>query len=52
MMLLEALEISNDGILNILERLLTSLSLRKTPRESRTFSDKDAIFILLNQDPI
>ena len=47
-MFFQALEITLDGIANIRHRFVTSLALRNTAGQDRTFGDEHAILIRFN----
>lgn len=45
-------KVKRDGFLNILDGLCSGLPLRNAAGQRRDFGDKDAVLVLLNQDPI
>lgn len=48
-MLLQALQVSLDRILNVLKCLFPGFALRNTAGQRRTFGNKNPVFILLNE---
>jgi hypothetical protein len=45
----QAVEVSLDGVLNILYRFVSGLALRNASRQHRTFRHEDAVFVMLNE---